>query len=80
LSVSRTYTHYPADHETGGLTLPHGHIESNEIEAEFTTYDHTGVMVPVFAYGPKSHVFQRVYENTLLFDKMLQVLGSTYTE
>lgn len=63
-----------ADHETGGLTIPQGNIEKNEIESDFTTHDHTGMMVPIFAYGPKSSNFQGVYENNEVFHKVLKVL------
>ncbi len=66
-----------ADHETGGLTIPQGKASANEIEGDFTTHDHTGMMVPVFAYGPQSNNFQGVYENNLLFNKMLEVLKVT---
>lgn len=66
-----------ADHETGGLTLPQGKISENEIEGDFTTHDHTGIMVPIFAYGPQSNNFQGVYENNLLFTKMLEALKVT---
>lgn len=64
-----------ADHETGGLTLPQGNVEKNEIEGDFTTHDHTGMMVPIFAYGPHSHEFQGVYENNEVFHKIMKVLG-----
>ena len=64
-----------ADHETGGLTIPQGNLRENKIEGDFTTHDHTGTMIPVFAYGPKSNQFQGVYENNFLFDKMLKVLN-----
>lgn len=63
-----------ADHETGGLTIPQGNIEKNEIEGDFTTHDHTGMMAPIFAYGPQSDKFQGVYENNEVFHKMLKVL------
>ncbi|MEO9894204.1 alkaline phosphatase [Aurantibacter sp.] len=63
-----------ADHETGGLTIPQGNIKNHEIESAFSTHDHTGVMVPIFAYGPKSTEFQGVYENNEVFLKILQVL------
>lgn len=66
-----------ADHETGGLTIPQGNLELNEIEADFTTHDHTGTMVPIFAYGPQSGMFQGVYENNRLFYKMLKVLNAS---
>ncbi len=63
-----------ADHETGGLTIPQGDATLNQIEGNFTTDDHTGVMVPVFAYGPKSDEFRGVYENNLIFFKILSAL------
>ncbi len=64
-----------ADHETGGLTIPQGNFEKNEIEGDFTTHDHTGMMVPIFAYGPQSGEFQGVYENNEVFHKILKVLN-----
>ncbi len=64
-----------ADHETGGLTIPQGNLEKNEIEGDFTTHDHTALMVPIFAYGPRSYEFQGVYDNNEVFHKILKVLG-----
>ncbi|KPM32181.1 Alkaline phosphatase [Croceitalea dokdonensis DOKDO 023] len=64
-----------ADHETGGLALPQGNVLNNEIEGDFTTDDHTGIMVPIFAYGPSSTIFRGVYENSELLKKMLCSLG-----
>lgn len=63
-----------ADHETGGLTIPQGNLEKNEIEGDFTTHDHTGMLVPIFAYGPRSIEFRGVYENNEVFHKILKVL------
>ncbi|WP_282112871.1 alkaline phosphatase [Maribacter stanieri] len=63
-----------ADHETGGLTIPQGNMLKHEIEADFTTHDHTGVMVPVFAYGPMSQEFQGIYENNEIFQKIIKIL------
>ncbi len=64
-----------ADHETGGLTIPQGNLEKNEIEGDFTTHDHTALMVPIFAYGPRSDEFQGVYENSEVFHKVLKILN-----
>ncbi|TVZ16932.1 alkaline phosphatase [Maribacter sp. MAR_2009_72] len=64
-----------ADHETGGLTIPQGNMDRHEVEADFTTHDHTATMVPIFAYGPMSHEFQGVYANNEVFHKILKVLG-----
>ena len=53
-----------ADHETGGVTLPDGNIEKGENEVKFLWGSHTGVMVPVFAYGPGAELFSGIHENT----------------
>lgn len=63
-----------ADHETSGFGILQGHPDSFEIEGDFLSHDHTGVMVPVFAYGPQSHNFRGVYENTEIFHKILEAL------
>lgn len=63
-----------ADHETSGFSIPQGDIGKGIIEGDFTTKDHTGTMVPLFAYGPRSQEFQGVYENSDLFGKILKVL------
>ncbi|MCE7053156.1 alkaline phosphatase [Algoriphagus sp. AGSA1] len=63
-----------ADHETGGVTIPQGNVAHEMVELEFSTEDHTGIMVPVFAFGPHSGDFSGVYENTAVFDKIMTVL------
>ena len=64
-----------ADHETSGFSIPQGNLKNRMIEGDFTTDDHTGTMVPIFAYGPQSYEFQGVYENTEVFRKILKVLN-----
>jgi alkaline phosphatase len=64
-----------ADHETGGLSLLAGDIQKGYVSGHFSTDDHTGVMVPVFAYGPHSLDFRGVYENTALFEKIMKILS-----
>ncbi len=63
-----------ADHETGGLTLLDGNFEKGYIDGQFSTNDHTAVMVPVFAYGPHSLSFRGVYENTAIFEKIKDIM------
>lgn len=63
-----------ADHETGGLALTGGAIATGEVEGEFSTKDHTGVMIPVFAYGDGSELFAGIYQNTEIYCKMMQLL------
>jgi alkaline phosphatase len=63
-----------ADHETGGLSLIGGDISKGYVHGNFSTIDHTAVMVPVFAYGPGSDLFRGVYQNTEIFYKILEAL------
>ena len=60
-----------ADHETGGFAVVSGDAKTGQVEGKFSTVDHTGVMVPVFAYGPGAEAFIGIYENTAIFDKMM---------
>ena len=53
-----------ADHETGGLTLLDGDLETGHILAVYNSDDHTPTVVPVFAYGPGSREFTGTYINT----------------
>lgn len=61
-----------ADHETGGLSLLEGDYETGSVSGQFSTDDHTALPVPVFAYGPQSHLFRGVYENTEIFHKIME--------
>lgn len=53
-----------ADHETGGLTN----------ECTFTTNKHTGVNIPMFAYGAQSSLFDGTFDNTEIYQKMKKIL------
>ncbi len=64
-----------ADHETGGLTLLNGDLEEGKIECNFSTKSHSGVMVPVYSFGPGAEKFSGIYENTDLFYKMTEALN-----
>lgn len=64
-----------ADHETGGLGILGGNLANGEIKAGFTGTDHTGVMVPVFSFGPHADSFSGIQENTDLFFKMISAFG-----
>ncbi len=63
-----------ADHETGGFAITGGSIEQGIVEGQFTTHSHTGVMVPVFAYGPGADLFTGIMENTDIFNKFIEAL------
>ena len=64
-----------ADHETGGMGINQGDINSGVVRAGYTTIGHTGVPVPVFAFGPGAEDFIGLYENTDIFHKMLKAYG-----
>lgn len=64
-----------ADHQTGGLTLLNGDIEKGEVVVNFSSNGHTGIMVPVFAFGPGAQEFTGTYENAAIFHKIKKLLN-----
>jgi alkaline phosphatase len=64
-----------ADHETGGLAIIDGDFSKGVVNAKFSCKHHTGVMVPVFAYGTCASTFAGIYENTEIFHKMVELIG-----
>jgi alkaline phosphatase len=64
-----------ADHETGGLTLIGGDIASKTVTPNFSSTDHTAVMVPVFSYGPGAERFSGIHENTFFYNVFVELLG-----
>jgi len=61
-----------ADHETGGLSLLDASYRKGMVRGNFSTDDHTNIMVPVFAYGPGADAFMGVYENKEIYNKILK--------
>jgi alkaline phosphatase len=70
----RTLVIITADHETGGFSINPGSVMGS-IKGAFTTDQHTGTLIPVFAYGPGAELFGGVYENTAIYHKMRRALG-----
>jgi alkaline phosphatase len=64
-----------ADHETGGLTLVGGDMKTGLVKGAFSTAGHTGIMVPVFAYGPGADNFTGIMENTDIPKKIMALMG-----
>lgn len=68
-----------ADHETGGLTLASNDSDFNKadsgIDYRWSTDGHTGVPVPLFAYGPGSEEFHGLIDNTEVHWKVCKLLG-----
>lgn len=63
-----------ADHETGGLTLVNGNKDEERVECCFSTKDHSGAMVPVYAFGPGAENFTGIFENTDVFKKIKKLM------
>lgn len=63
-----------ADHETGGLSLTDWDKARNQPAMHFSTGHHTGIPVPVFAYGPGAEFFSGAYQNTAIFTKIQDLL------
>ncbi len=65
-----------ADHETGGLSLVGGDKQEGKVVCCFSTKDHSGTMVPVYAFGPGSENFTGIMENTDIFWKIKRLMGA----
>ena len=63
-----------ADHETGGLTLVNGNKDEGRVECCFSTKDHSGAMVSVYAFGPGAENFTGIFENTDVFKKIKKLM------
>jgi len=63
-----------ADHETGGMTLNGGDYKKGTVTGKFTSGGHTGIAVPVYAFGPGAGQFTGFMENTDIAKKMMKLL------
>lgn len=64
-----------ADHETGGLVLTGGDIANGKNTCKYITDGHSGVMVPVFAFGPGAETFSGIQQNIDLLPKVFKAMG-----
>ena len=64
-----------ADHETGGLSLHPNKENLKTFKPNYSTGGHSGVMVPVFAFGPGAENFAGIYENTEIHFIFKRLLG-----
>ncbi len=66
-----------ADHETGGFAINQGST-MDTIKGAFTSDYHTAALIPVFAKGPGAELFNGIYENTAIFDKMNELMSAKF--
>lgn len=64
-----------ADHETGGMVLLDGNYQKKEVEIHYATKGHTGIPVPVFAFGPGAEEFTGYFDNTEFKPKIERLLN-----
>ncbi|MFD2967827.1 alkaline phosphatase [Sphingobacterium bambusae] len=64
-----------SDHETGGLVVLDANQKSGHVLGNFATTDHTGIPVPLAAYGPGAEHFQGFVDNSEIAKKIYQLLG-----
>lgn len=64
-----------ADHQTGGLSLLGGDARAGEVKGHFSSFNHSGVAVPVYATGPGAAQFSGVQQNTDLAPKIRAAAG-----
>lgn len=74
-SAGNTLVVVTADHETGGLILTGGDLNTRSVAGNFCSTDHTAVMVPVFSIGPGAERFSGIHENTFLFQEFTGLLN-----
>ena len=56
------------------LSMAVCHTLNNKAGIAYTSFSHTGLQVPVYAHGPAAHRFSGAYDNTGIFDRLMEVL------
>lgn len=64
-----------ADHETGGFGIVGGSPDGSKMNYDWLHTDHTGAMVPVYAYGPGDEVFSGTQHLTDVSSKIAELMG-----
>jgi len=64
-----------ADHETGGMAVNGGSLDGKDLSLGWTTGGHTGIPVPIYAFGPGASRFMGLRDNTDIPQIFAQFLG-----
>jgi len=71
----RTLIVVTADHETGGVAVHDGSIQTRQVTSTaFTTTGHTAAMVPLFSDGPGSIKFSGIQDNARVGQTLIELL------
>ncbi len=76
----RTLVVVTSDHETGGLTLLAGNLAKRQVEGHFSSGNHTGEMVPLFAFGPGATAFGGIRDNTDIGRQLIELVNQVPVE
>jgi alkaline phosphatase len=63
-----------SDHDTGGMTITDGSFDADSLKIEFINTHHTAGFVGVFANGPRSDLFNGIYDNYMIGRKIFKLL------
>jgi alkaline phosphatase len=63
-----------ADHDTGGLAIVGGGLNGKDLQVSWATKGHTGLPVPLYAFGPGARRFMGVRDNTEIPSIIAQLL------
>jgi len=64
-----------ADHECGGMGINNGSLDGKSLSIGWTTKGHTGVPVPIYAFGPGAERFMGLHDNTEVPRIFAELLG-----
>jgi alkaline phosphatase len=64
-----------ADHDTGGLTITGGEPDGKNMTVSWISGGHTGLPVPIYAFGPGARRFAGMHDNTEIPCIIAQLLG-----
>lgn len=65
---------------SGGYTpffMAVSHIMNNKAGLSYTSYAHSGLQIPVYAYGVGAEKFSGLYDNTGIFTRTMDAMGLT---
>ena len=75
-----------ADHETGGVSVGKFYETDKEtgekkeipkkVAVYFNSNQHTASLIPVFAKGKKAEIFQGIYENNEIYNKIIEAINN----
>ncbi len=60
-----------ADHQTGGLSLHDADVAKGEVKGSFSSLNHTGFAVPVYAAGAGAKAFAGIYDNRGILGRLM---------